>query len=47
MSNRQSRARKRELKDKVLEAKRNEKKNWFNRLRSWFKTKKKPKHRLP
>ncbi|WP_162859985.1 MULTISPECIES: hypothetical protein [Candidatus Fukatsuia] len=47
MSNRQSRARKRALKDKVLEAKRNEKKNWFTRLRSWFKKRKKPTHRLP
>ncbi|MEA9445418.1 hypothetical protein SK355_10280 [Candidatus Fukatsuia symbiotica] len=47
MSNRQSRAKKRELKDKALEAKRNEKKNWLTRLRSWFNKKKKPKHRLP
>ncbi|MEA9445720.1 hypothetical protein SK355_11030 [Candidatus Fukatsuia symbiotica] len=47
MSNRQSRARKRELKNKLLEAKRNENKNWFNRLRSWFKNKKKIERRLP
>ncbi|MEA9444158.1 hypothetical protein SK355_02245 [Candidatus Fukatsuia symbiotica] len=47
MSNRQSRARKRALINKALEAKKNEKKNWFTRLRSWFKKKKKPTHRLP
>ncbi|MEA9445385.1 hypothetical protein SK355_09105 [Candidatus Fukatsuia symbiotica] len=47
MSNRQSRARKKELKNKLLEAKRNENKNWFNRLRSWFKKRKKPARRLP
>lgn len=46
MSNRQSRARKRELKDKMLAAKRNEKKRLFDKLINWLKKKRRPGRRL-
>ncbi|GFN45337.1 hypothetical protein [Candidatus Regiella insecticola] len=42
MSNRQSRARNRELRYKILDQKKNEKKKLFYKLKNWLKKKRKP-----